>query len=57
MNTDQKLQEYRDILIDNGFATSEEIDLIANIFGYTIENLKRILFVRTGYRNFDQLKE
>ena len=44
-----------DILIEFGIATIGEIALVTSIDGVSIETLENILFVRTGYRSFDQL--
>lgn len=44
-------------LIENGIATQDEITLVCNINGYTGETLNDILYARTGYRNFEQLRE
>ena len=44
-----------DILVEYGIATEDEINLVCSINGYNIETMEDILYVRTGYRNFDQL--
>ena len=49
--------EMHDYLIENGTATAEEIELVTNINGTNIEAYEDILYVRTGYRSFDQLEE
>ena len=41
------------ILFD--IATVDEIALVTAINGYNIETLEDILYVRTGYRSFEQL--
>lgn len=43
-----------EILLENNIATMEEILLVANLNGYTMETLRSILYVRTKYRDFDQ---
>lgn len=40
-----------------GIATEEEIELVTNINGYSEETALDILYVRTGYRSFDQFEE
>ena len=46
-----------DFLLDYGIATDEEIQLVTDINGYKESTLEDILYVRTGYHNFDQCKE
>lgn len=43
-------------LIEMGIATEEEINLVTKINGYTGETLNDILYVRTGYRSFEQIQ-
>ena len=45
------------ILVNNGVATDEEINLVTCINGYTEKTLLDILYARTGYRTIDQLLE
>lgn len=51
-----KIYEIEDYLIETGIATKEEIYLVADINGYTIETLNDIIYARTGYRNIQQLR-
>lgn len=45
-----------DRLVDMGIATPEEINLVWNICGGRWEDvLNNILYVRTGYRNLEQM--
>ena len=44
-------------LEDEGIATYDEINLVTDINGYTEEALLDILYARTGYRNFEQMKD
>ena len=53
MNTDQAFQ----FLVDFELATEQEIQLVTKINGYSMEQLENILYVRTGYRSFDQYVE
>ena len=46
-----------DLLLDEGFATEEEMRLVCNINGTNIESLNSILYSRTGYRSMKQYKE
>ena len=44
-----------DYLVDNGIATAEELELITNINGYTVETLNDVVYARTGYNDIEQL--
>lgn len=46
-----------DYLMEAEIATEEELQLITAINGYNKETLCDVLYVRTGYRSFDQLEE
>lgn len=46
--------EYWDFLVDQGIATDEELRLVTSINGYNIETLDDVLYVRTGYRDYEQ---
>ena len=54
---DVKIDSLWDYMVDNGIATDEEISLVVCINGYTEETVNKVLFVRTGYRNWEQYKE
>lgn len=45
-----------DYLTEAGIATEEELKLITAINGYNEDTFYDVLFVRTGYRNFDQIE-
>jgi len=49
--------ELYDLLINNGIATEEEVQLCCGIMGFNIETLNSILFARTGYRSLWQYLE
>ena len=51
------VDEAYDILVGYEIATEDEIRLVCSINGYNIETMEDILYVRTGYRSFDQLLE
>lgn len=40
-----------------GIATTEEISLVTSIVGTNEKAMLDILYVRTGYRNFEQYEE
>ena len=46
-----------DYIIDNGIATQDELQLVTDINGYSVDTLNDVLYARTGYRNIDQIKE
>lgn len=50
-------EEMWDVLVDYGIATDDEIALVTYINGKNEKSLKDILYVRTGYSNFDQYLE
>lgn len=41
-------------LIDFQIATEDEIDLVSNINGYSLETMEDILYARTGLRDIEQ---
>ena len=38
-------------LIEAGVATEDELALVTNINGYSLETLEAVLYARTGYRD------
>lgn len=51
-----KLNEYWNYLIESGIATEEELQLVTDVAGYSVETLDDVLYVRTGYRSIDQIE-
>lgn len=51
------IQEMHEYLVDMGIATDDEVSLVTSINGYNEESMESILYVRTGYRSFEQLDE
>jgi len=51
------MEELHEYLIDCEIATQGEISLVTSINGYNLESYESILYVRTGYRSLNQLKE
>lgn len=47
--------ELFDNLIDMGFFTEDELVLVTNINGSTIDTLNDCIFARYGYRSFQQM--
>lgn len=52
--TKDEMWEY---LESKNIATYDEMVLVTDINGYTEEALLDILYARTGYRNFEQMKD
>jgi hypothetical protein len=50
------IEDAWDYLTENGIADEETLYLVTNGWGYTLETLETVLYVRTGYRSFDQLE-
>jgi len=53
----EKINELYEKLIDEGLFTSEELDLITSINGYSIDTLNDCIYARYGYRDCDQMQE
>lgn len=53
MNTDT----IWDAIIEYGIATEKELELVTSINGYNENTLNDVVYVRTGYRNIEQLLE
>ena len=51
-----KMEEMWDYLIESVIATENELCLVTAINGYNEEAMLDVLYVRTGYRNFEQLE-
>ena len=51
------LEQLYDNLIEHGIATHEEILLVTKINGWNKDSMNDILFVRTGYRDWEQYTE
>jgi len=44
-------------LIDGGYFTEDELQLVTSINGYSIETLNDCIYCRYGYRDYDQMVE
>jgi hypothetical protein len=49
--------EMMDYLVEYQICTDEELALVTSINGTNEDTMKSILYVRTGYRNFEQLQD
>lgn len=47
---------YYDLLIEHGIATEDEIELVTNVAGASLDVFEGILYSRTGLQSFDQLE-
>lgn len=47
--------ELFDNLIDMGFFTEDELVLVTNINGSTVDTLNDCIYARYGYRSFEQM--
>jgi len=46
-----------DRLVDAGYFTDKELELVTYINGYTIETLNDCIYARFGYRSLEQMEE
>ena len=51
---DEQRDQLEQMLIEFGIATGDEIDLVSNINGYSLETMEDILYARTGLRSIEQ---
>lgn len=56
MTIDEREIVWAGIVMD-GIATDNEVELVTDIRGYTMEALNDIIFARTGYRSLAQYEE
>ena len=54
---DKEVNEVWNLLIEYGVATQEELELVTCINGYNIDTLNDVIYVRTGYRNIEQIQD
>ena len=52
-----EIEEMVEILITYGIATEDEVQLVTDINGWNEETMEDILYARTGYHCFEQIKE
>lgn len=51
------LNKLYDELVDLGIATEAELNLVTSINGWNEDSFNDVIYVRTGYRSLEQLKE
>lgn len=54
MTKEMQIWEY---LVDFDLATEEELKLVTDICGYSVESLESVIYSRTGFNSFEQLQE
>ncbi len=57
MKKELNANELWDELIDNELFTYEELKLLSNINGFSIETLNDAIYARCGYRDYEQMME
>lgn len=45
-----------DSIIEHGIATEEELQLVTDVAGYSVEVLNSVVYSRTGYNNIEQFE-
>ena len=48
------VEEIWDIIIEHNLATTEELDLVTQINGYSKQSLDDVIYTRTGYNDIEQ---
>ncbi|MBT7928981.1 hypothetical protein HN682_03575 [Candidatus Peregrinibacteria bacterium] len=49
--------ELWDYMVDREIATREELSLVTDIIGYSVESLLKVLYSKTGYNSIKQLED
>ena len=57
MKKDLNVNELWDQLLELELFTYEELQLLTNINGFSIETLNDAIYARYGYRDYDQMME
>jgi len=56
MNNTITIENVWDYLLETEIATEDELRLVTNINGYSIESLNDIIYSKTSYRSLEQLQ-
>jgi len=51
---EHEMEQLWDYMVNREIATKGELMLVSKIFGHTLDNLEKVLFCRTGYRDLEQ---
>lgn len=57
MSYQEEKNELWDNILSYEIATEEELQLITNINGFTVETLEDVLYAKIGYRSWDQFQD
>lgn len=57
LNDAQEFNDLYDELTQLDLFTQDELDLVVDINGRTVDTLNDCIYARFGYRSFDQMKE
>ncbi len=57
MKKDLNVNELWDELLECDLFTDEELQLLTNINGYSVDTLNDAIFARYGYRDLEQMME
>jgi len=52
-----EMEQLWDYMVNHEIATTDELKLVVKIFGDTLDNLEKVLYCRTGYRDLQQAEE
>lgn len=52
----KEVTEFYNQLVDGGYFTDDELQLVTTINGYSIETLNDCIWARYGYHSFEQMK-
>lgn len=53
----EKIEYAIETVIELGVATGDEMQLVLNINGYSMETVESVIYAKTGFRNIEQLEE
>ena len=51
------VSDFLNELVDRGFFTDKELDLVTAINGYSVDTLNDCLYARYGYRSLEQMED
>ncbi len=51
------VNEIWEYIVDSGIATEDELKLITDINGYSVDTLNDVIYCRTGYHSVEQLND
>lgn len=57
MFEEREMMELWDYMVDCGIATDEEIGLATALCGRNLYTLESVLYIKTGYRSLEQIRE